>query len=117
MVGTTTNNSKLTVAGPIATAYAAKTANYTVTATDSFLTGDCTSGNLTFTLPAAASIAGREYHFKRIDGSGNSVIIDGNASETIDGATTKTLTTQWSEISIVSDGTNWVIKNSMGTIT
>lgn len=115
--GSTAPNSLLQVAGPIATAYAAKTANYTVTATDSFLTGDCTSGNLTFTLPAAASIAGREYHFKRIDGSGNSVIIDGNASETIDGATTKTLTTQWSEISIVSDGTNWVIKNSMGTIT
>ena len=103
--------------GAFATAYAAKTSNYTVTATDSKLSGDCTSGTLTFTLPAAASIAGREYHFKRIDASGNSVVIDANASETIDGATTKTLGSQWAQLSIYSNGTNWYILSQMGTIT
>lgn len=108
-IGTATPGSKFEVAGPIATAFSAKTTNYTVLATDSIMSGDCTSGNLTFTLPAAASITGRQYTFKRIDGSANSVIVDGNASETIDGATTYTLATQWQSISIISNGTNWLI--------
>jgi hypothetical protein len=115
--GSGTPSSLFHVLGAIATAFAAKTSNYTVTATDSVLSGDCTSGNLTFTRPAAASIAGRRYTFKRIDGSGNSVIVDGNSSETIDGAATKTLTTQWAAITIISNGTNWLIESQMGTIT
>lgn len=114
--GTDTVHSTLQVKGALATAFSAKTANYTVTATDSKLSADCTSGNLTFTLPTAASVDGREYHFKRIDGSGNSVIVDGNASETIDGATTKTLGSQYAALTIYSNGSNWLIKNQMGTI-
>jgi len=33
--------------------------------------------------------------------------IDGNSSETIDGATTTTLNTQYEEVTLVCDGTNW----------
>lgn len=95
----------------------AKTANYTVTAIDSILTGDCTSGNLTFTLPPVATSKDYEYTFKRIDGSGNNVIVDGNSTETIDGATTKTITTQWGFIKIACDGAKWIITASGGTIT
>jgi hypothetical protein len=49
------------------------------------------------------------YHIKKIDSGAGNVIIDGNASETIDGATTYTLTTQYESVTIVSDGATWWI--------
>jgi len=55
---------------------------------------DCTGGNVTATLPVAAdtdAAAGRPVTFFRIDGSGNSVTIDANGSETINGAANFTL--------------------------
>jgi len=62
LIGTTTDNSKLTVNGSFAAAYSAKTANYTLDATN-FLV-NCTSNSFTITLPTAVSIAGRIYIIK-----------------------------------------------------
>jgi len=70
---------------------------------------DCTSGDITLTLPAAADNVGLMYHVKKTDSSANIVTVDGNASETIDGATTQTITSQYDSIKIISDGTNWGI--------
>jgi len=115
-IGTTSPNSTLHNAGSFAVAFAAKTANYTVTATDCVLTSDATAGTVTFTLPTAVGIAGRRYTFKRIDASANSTVIDGAGSETIDGATTKTLGAQWSAITVISNGVNWLVESQLGTI-
>jgi hypothetical protein len=71
--------------------------------------GDATAGTVTYTLPAASGCQGRVYNIKKIDASANTVVIDGNASETIDGALTQTISTQWQCISIQSDGSNWMI--------
>ncbi len=83
------------------------------TATDTRAFGttlvDASGGAITRTLPAAASYAGEILAFKKIDSSLNVVTIDGNASETIDGATTATLKTQYESIIIQSDGTEWWI--------
>ena len=70
---------------------------------------DTTSGVLTLNLPAAASYTGRVYQVKKTSADANTVVIDGNASETIDGGLTATLTTQYESITIVSDGSNWFI--------
>ena len=70
---------------------------------------DATSGNVTITLPAAAGVTGRSYYIKKIDSSGNKCIVDGNASETIDGQTTQDLTFQYTAIQVVCDGTKWHI--------
>lgn len=86
---------------------AAKTGNYTCTATDNLLTGDSSGGAFTFTLPAAASHAGRKYTFIKIGTGTNPITIDGNASETISGALTMTLTLLYDSLVIVSDGANW----------
>ena len=43
----------------------------------------------------------------RLDAIDCNVTIDGNASETIDGATTYALSAQYQSISIYSDGSNW----------
>ena len=69
---------------------------------------DCTSNAITINLPAASQ-AGRRYEIKKIDATSNAVTIDGNGSETIDGATTITITSQYESVTIVSDGQDWFI--------
>ena len=44
-----------------------------------------------------------------MDGTGNTVTIDGNGTETIDGSLTKTLPSIYDSVYIVSDGSNWLI--------
>lgn len=64
---------------------------------------------VTVTLPAAAKSLNRTLHIKKTDSSVNAVTIDANASETIDGALTKSLTAQWQVLSIICDGTAWFV--------
>ena len=63
---------------------------------------------VTIRLPSTASaIAGYKYQIKRI---GTAIVtIDANASETIDGQLSIILYTQYSAVTIVSDGSNWHI--------
>ncbi|MBN4066007.1 hypothetical protein JYT51_01585 [Candidatus Amoebophilus asiaticus] len=81
-------DSNLESNGSFALPLTSKTANYTVTASDYTILGDASSGNITITLPASSGITGRIYVIKKTDSSGNTVTLDGNASETIDGSTT-----------------------------
>lgn len=86
-----------------------KTANYTATTSDFTIRFDCTSGNLTNTLPAAASVTGRVYNIKKVDASINILTIDANGIETIDGALTLVITMQYGNVNIQSNGTSWDI--------
>jgi hypothetical protein len=62
---------------------------------------NCTSGNVTAALPDANTFPmGWAYTFKRIDSSANTITIDPYSTQTIDGASTKTLTTQWEWLTI-----------------
>jgi len=73
------------------------------------LADDDTAGaQITITLPAAASHTGRVYFVKKLGTTAN-IVVDGNASETIDGNTTHTLSAQFEAINIVCDGSNWHI--------
>ncbi len=73
------------------------------------LVDDDTAGStVTITLPAVASNTGRVYHIKKL-GTTASVVLDGNGAETIDGAPTHTLTTQYDARTIVCDGSKWSI--------
>lgn len=86
-----------------------KTANYTATANDDVLLCDASSASFTITLPAASSLPGKTYHVKKTDSSVNTITLDGNASETIDGLLTQVIATQYQTISIVNNGSNWSI--------
>lgn len=103
-IGVTAPNSPLQVAGSIASPISAKTASYTLSATDSTVLG---SGNITLTLPSAASITGRTYTLKKTDASGTTVTIATSSSQTIDGASSIALTAQNEAATVQSDGTNW----------
>jgi hypothetical protein len=112
LIGTTTDNGvdELQVNGSISgigfkQAYVTKTGAYTATNDDYVI--DCTSGTFTVTLPASSGRTGRILIIKN-SGAGT-ITVDGNASETIDGATTYSLSVQYATVQIMSDGTNWKI--------
>lgn len=70
---------------------------------------DASGGSKVITLPTAASARYRVYTIKKDDSSGNTVTIDGDGSETIDGATTQVLSTQHASLMIQSTGSKWII--------
>ena len=79
----------------------------TITAADYTINVDCTSAAITVALPAVATNIWRIMIFKKIDSSANALTIDGNASETIDGALTKSTVVQYDVIRIQSNGSAW----------
>lgn len=93
--------------GPVA--IDTKTSNYSVLSTDCFLKADCTSGAITFGLPAAASVVGRIFYFKKIDSTANAMTLQGNLSELIDLSNTLSTIVQNEAFSIISDGTRYLI--------
>jgi hypothetical protein len=88
--------------------YDAKTADYTATEAESLIA--CTAAALrTITLPAAASSAGQSLTIRKTDATAFPVLIDGNASETIDGETGIYLTLQYESVTVQCDATGWHI--------
>jgi hypothetical protein len=69
---------------------------------------NATSGAFTVTLPAVAGLpAGWRVSVIKTDSSANAVTIDGNASETINGAATIALNRQYEHVSLVTNGSAW----------
>ena len=89
--------------------YRSVSATGNVQSGDYLLLCDSTAGAVTVTLPPAALVPGRIYVFKRINAGANNVVVDGYASETIDGAATYTLSSQWAGVTVMSNGTAWFI--------
>lgn len=80
----------------------------TLSGTDNDLIILSGTGTYTVTLPAVSGQTGKQITFKKTGASGT-VTLDGNASETIDGATTYAVNTQWQKVTIWCDGTAWYI--------
>lgn len=91
-----------------------KTADYTVTVADhgKVINVDSTGGAVDITLPAAAT-AGNGFHVtvKAAEVS-NTITVDADGSETIDGATTRTLDALYQTETYVSDGSEWYVVRS-----
>jgi hypothetical protein len=68
---------------------------------------DATSAAVVLDLPSATTNEGALVTVKKIDAGVNTVTVEPNASETIDGATNKALTTQYETLRIVCDGVEW----------
>lgn len=84
-----------------------KTANYVATNADDFIKVDTTAGAVTITLPAVATAIKKVFYFKKIDAVANNMVISGDGN--IDGAASFTTATQYTSLSIISDGTAWWI--------
>jgi hypothetical protein len=82
---------------------------YSVAASDTIIFCNATGGNMTVTLPSAASHTGRNLTVKRINTTANTVTV-GSAAGTIDGAASYIIPGgTLNSITVVSDGTNWYI--------
>ncbi len=103
----TTDAAFLTVAGGISTATTTVSANTTLNDTHSSILCNASGAVRTMTLPAASGLTGRTYTIKKTDSSANACILDANASETIDGSLTLSLTGQYDSVTIQTDGSNW----------
>lgn len=84
------------------------TTNTTANPTVDLYLGNTTSASVTLTLPPAATSTNETFYIKKV-ASANSLIIDPNGAELIDGASTFTLTGLNSGIMVVCTGTSWVI--------
>lgn len=86
----------------VAAAYTIKTVDYIIEVTGGL--------PLTLTLPKAA-VAGKGRVFVIKDAAGgagtNNITIDGDGSETIDGTTTKVISTNYGAVWLYSSGTAW----------
>lgn len=105
----TTLNSRVNIGKSLHLPIVTKTSTYTATENDYTIVCD---GTFTLNLPTVSGTAtGRVYVIKDV---GTGVItIDPNGSEMIDGFTTLVMNTQWSTVTIQSDGTKWFITNQL----
>lgn len=70
---------------------------------------DASATAMTLFLPPALAHKNREYKIVKVDGTANVVLVDGNASETINGSITIQTATQYAGWTLASDGTKWVV--------
>lgn len=87
------------------------TTSYSQQSSDSILLVDDDTAGSTVTinlLLGSTAYDGSTLKIKKLGTTAN-VIIDGSGAQTIDGAATFTLTTQYESVTIVCDGTNWFI--------
>lgn len=89
------------------------TTTYTVLTDDSYIVRcDATGAAFTVNLPAVSGLSGLQVTIKKTDSSANAVTVDGSGAETIDGAATYSLATQYKHVTLVCNGTSWDIIGS-----
>lgn len=109
--GLQTNGSGVTSWQPMQTDTYAASADYTVLDTDGYANIEVTTGgtNRTVTLPTAADNTDRRLRISKVDSGTGTLTIDGENAETIDGAATITLLSQYAYLEIYCNGTSWKI--------
>lgn len=100
---------KQAIASSFNLSIATKTTTYTLTSSDDMILCDSSGGAFTLTLPAAALNTGKVFYFKKIGSDLNTISIDGNGIEEIDGVTSTLISTEHEMLEIVSDSANWQI--------
>src|SRR6266403_1038412 len=87
----------------------AKTTTYTAIAGDVVL-ANTIGGGFTITLPLSSSNKDQAIRVKKTSSDGNTVTVGVTGGDLIDGASTKTFTSQYTSIDVIADGSgNWWI--------
>jgi hypothetical protein len=102
-IGTTTPKTTLQVAGGLSVATAVKTGNYTMTGSDCVIIANAQNGAFTVTLPPASN-AGQMVVIIKVDATKNAATVSRAGIDTIQGAYTKTLSTQYMKSHLISGG-------------
>jgi hypothetical protein len=86
------------------------TADQTLTTANDVALIDAPSNTaLTITLPTAVGNSGKRLVVKKIDGFSGQHIVAATLGQSIDGAGSYTILTQWEALTVVSNSTNWFI--------
>lgn len=80
------------------------TGTYSLTDENEIVFCNCVGGTITLNLPAVSN--GRTYRIKKTDTSANTVVINRAGSDTIDGATSATISTAYTSLDLIGDATN-----------
>ena len=88
---------------------ATKSTTYSAATTDSVILANAAGGAFTVTLPTAVGNTGKIFTVKRTNSGSNNVTVGTTSAQTIDGATTYAITTQYQSIDLISNGSNWFI--------
>jgi hypothetical protein len=94
-----------------------ETASFSVTLDDDgkLFNCDTTAANVVVTLPAISTLGkGFEISFKKIDSALNSVIINPDGAETIDGASSLEIERQYQVFTLKSDSLDWYVSSDLG---
>jgi hypothetical protein len=84
----------------------AKAVSYTLLTTDATV---ITTGTITITLPTAVGASGKLYTMKKSDSAATTLTVNCTGAETIDGAASLTITTQYTALTVVSNNAVWYI--------
>lgn len=92
--------------------------NFTFTTffADQYAQCDATSASFSVTLPNATLNSGRKVEIKKIDSTTNTITVNTGFGQSIDGLSTYLLQNQYDAVSILSNGTNWVILNKINKV-
>lgn len=83
----------------------------TLTTSNYFVAVDAATSSVTVILPSATSSTGMEFVIKKVDASSTLVFVNTSTStQTIDGAASSTISSQWASVSVISNGSNWLKK-------
>lgn len=95
--------------GPERCAWRSVTADTRVLPTDCLVMADATGGAITVTLPEASDVLGLRVTVKRMNGGGNAVTVSRSGTDTIDGANTAALGSQYARVTVQAwkDGSSY----------
>lgn len=85
------------------------TSAYSAKIDDGLVLADAVGGAFTVTLPSAALNSGAVLRVKRLNAGANAVTVSAASGQTIDGATTRSLSAQYATVALCSNGANWFV--------
>lgn len=85
------------------------TVNTTLNNTHHTVLVDAAGGNRVITLPSASTSNHRVFMVLKIDAGVNTVTVDGDGLDTINGGANQILSSQYDKVGVQCNGTEWVI--------
>lgn len=85
------------------------TTNLAISTANDVVLGNVIISAITITLPTAIGNSGKEFDFKKIDGTFSAMTIAPTGGQLIDGFVNYSLVTQFETLTIISDGSGWQI--------
>jgi hypothetical protein len=111
-IGTTNPNATLQVNGGVSVGTKIEASNYNMSSSDFAILVNAGAKALTITLPPASN-TGQMVHVKKIDSSSNHVTISRHGSDTIEGSSSKSLSSQYGSLTLIAGGNGiWYILSS-----